>query len=352
LKLAFVAVLSVLASAAHAQSVRVLYDFERGFEGWQLSGECFGRGPEDANYAFGRFSGWRGGRYASTAHSQRGGTIDGSVGRALSETFVIDADSLQFLIGGGRNDGSCELRLLVDGEAVRAQSGNGSDQLTPVAWDVSELRGKEARLELVDERRAGPRGYLLVDQIELVSPEALVPDPEPEPTKKNGPIMTVEGKLPLPPSSSLLPNRSRPANAPLAAPVVNLPVVTPGFFESPISVQLPDGTKTSAKRCIQLEATGYSPDPSENGGLTISSRGTPLGRGIAAVDPKVIPLGSHLWVEGYGYALADDVGSAIKGKRIDLCHATLTEGNAYGRKKVKVWILDSLPSEFLSGDRK
>ena len=141
---------------------------------------------------------------------------------------------------------------------------------TPVAWDVSELRGKEARLELVDERRAGPRGYLLVDQIELVSPES--PEPEPkEPTEKIGPdSWTVEGKLPLPPSSTLLPTRSRSANAPLAAPVVNLPVVTPGFFEAPISVQLPDGTKASGKRCIQLEATGYSPDPSENGGLTIS----------------------------------------------------------------------------------
>jgi 3D (Asp-Asp-Asp) domain-containing protein len=311
----------LLAAGAQAQTVRALYDFERGFDGWKLTGECWGRGPEDAAYVFGRFSGWRGARYASTAHTDRGGIPDSGTGRALSEPFRIEGERIQFLIGGGRNDGSCELRLLINGEPVRARSGNGSDKLEPAVWDVAEFLGKEARLELVDEKRTGPRGYLLVDQIELVSQEAPAPAPVAPVPRANRPLMVVEGRLPLPP-----------------APVS---LADPGFFTSPLSVVLPDGKTATAKRCIILEATGYSPDPSENGGFTVSSRGTPLGRGIAAVDPKLIPLGTRLWVEGYGYALADDVGGAIKGKRIDLCHATLDEGNAYGRKKVKVWILES-----------
>lgn len=331
IKLLGVLALWQVANGAFAQTVRTLYDFERGFEGWQLSGECWGRGgTEDANYAFGRFSGWSGGRYASSAHGASGGIVDSGTGRALSDAFKIEGDRIRFLIAGGRNDGVCELRLLVKGEVVRTQSGNGSDRLEPAQWVVGEFQGQEARLELIDNKRTGPRGYLLVDRIELVSNEES-PRPAPTPVTRplgeaapSRPIMVVEGRLPLPP-----------------APTAPSPAA--GFFASPLSVQLPDGTKATAKRCIQLEATGYSPDPSENGGLTVSARGTPLGRGIAAVDPKVIPLGTKLWVEGYGYALADDVGGAIKGKRIDLCHATLAEGNAYGRKSVKVWILETTP---------
>ena len=324
-RLVLAGVLLLLGSlSAQAQTVRTLYDFERGFDGWKLSGETWGRGPEDASYVFGRFSGWRGARYLSTAHGNRGGAPDSGTGRAVSETFRIDGEKIQFYIGGGYNDGTCELRLIVEDRVVRTQSGNGSDRLEQSFWDVAEFLGKDARLELVDDRRTGPRGYLLLDQIEIVTQETLVPPPNVEPVAPDSgttrQLMVVEGKLPLP----SIPTLSR----------------DPGFFTSPLSVVLPDGKPATAKRCIVLEATGYSPHPSENGGYTITTRGTPLGRGIAAVDPRLIPLGSKLWIEGYGYALADDVGSAIKGKRIDLCHATLEEGNAYGRKKVKVWILE------------
>lgn len=62
--------------------------------------------------------------------------------------------------------------------------------------------------------------------------------------------------------------------------------------------------------------------------------------GVVAVDPSVIPLGTRLYVEGYGNAIAADTGSAIKGNRIDLCFDTLSECNKYGRRTVKVEILD------------
>jgi len=57
--------------------------------------------------------------------------------------------------------------------------------------------------------------------------------------------------------------------------------------------------------------------------------------GVVAVDPRVIPLGTRLNVEGYGNCIAGDTGSAIKGNRIDLCFDTLAECNAYGMRKVK-----------------
>jgi 3D (Asp-Asp-Asp) domain-containing protein len=58
-----------------------------------------------------------------------------------------------------------------------------------------------------------------------------------------------------------------------------------------------------------------------------------------AVDPRVIPLGSLVYVEGYGMGLACDTGSAIKGNRIDLLMASSSQANAWGRRKVVVHVL-------------
>jgi len=62
--------------------------------------------------------------------------------------------------------------------------------------------------------------------------------------------------------------------------------------------------------------------------------------GVAAVDPKVIPLGTMLYVEGYGYARAEDTGGLIKGDRIDLFFETEQECIEWGRKNVKVRIVE------------
>lgn len=94
-----------------------------------------------------------------------------------------------------------------------------------------------------------------------------------------------------------------------------------------------------AVRSIDLVATGYSPDPRENGGYTVTATGLPIGYGAAAVDPRVIPLGTKLYVEGYGYAFACDTGGAIKGHRIDLAYDSYRLANTKGRKRVRAWIL-------------
>ena len=86
-------------------------------------------------------------------------------------------------------------------------------------------------------------------------------------------------------------------------------------------------------------ATAYTPDPKENGGYSGTAMGTKLVRGVVAVDPKVIPLGSVLWVEGYGVCRAEDTGGAIKGKRLDLLFETKKEAYNWGRRKVRVAIL-------------
>ena len=67
-----------------------------------------------------------------------------------------------------------------------------------------------------------------------------------------------------------------------------------------------------------------------------TSSGLPVGWGVAAVDPSVIPLGTHFYVPGYGEAVAADTGSAIIGDRIDLWFPTLAQADAWGRRTVTI----------------
>ena len=71
----------------------------------------------------------------------------------------------------------------------------------------------------------------------------------------------------------------------------------------------------------------------------ITADGRVAGYGVAAVDPSVIPLGTRLFVEGYGMAVAADVGSAIQGNRIDLCFDDPDLARSFGRRTVRVFIL-------------
>lgn len=92
-------------------------------------------------------------------------------------------------------------------------------------------------------------------------------------------------------------------------------------------------------RCMTMMATGYSPYEGSSSGRCAT--GMRAGYGVVAVDPRVIRLGTRLYIEGYGYAVAGDTGGAIKGHRIDLGHTTYSEASAVGRQHVKVWVLDS-----------
>jgi len=91
-------------------------------------------------------------------------------------------------------------------------------------------------------------------------------------------------------------------------------------------------------RWLEMEATAYTPYSPGSYGTT--AMGVPARRGIVAVDPAVVPLGTRLYIEGYGYAVAADVGGAIEGKRIDLCVETEAEAERFGRRMVRVHILD------------
>lgn len=99
---------------------------------------------------------------------------------------------------------------------------------------------------------------------------------------------------------------------------------------------------TSGAETLYMHATAYTANCTGCSGITatgINLKANPNQK-VVAVDPNVIPLGSRVWVEGYGYAVAGDTGGAINGNRIDLFIPSKSEALNFGSRNVKVKILD------------
>ncbi len=116
------------------------------------------------------------------------------------------------------------------------------------------------------------------------------------------------------------------------------------------TIQTSRSGNLSYSKVITANATAY--DASSCGkspshpAYGITATGRKAGYGIVAVDPSVIPLGTKLYIESadgkyvYGTAIAADTGGAIKGNRIDLCFNTRSEAINFGRRPMKVYILN------------
>jgi 3D (Asp-Asp-Asp) domain-containing protein len=103
---------------------------------------------------------------------------------------------------------------------------------------------------------------------------------------------------------------------------------------------LVDGVRNAlhiAGTAMKMVATAYVPFCSGCSGIT--KLGLHAGHGVVAVDPNVIPLGSRLYVPGYGNAVAGDTGGAIRGNRIDLGFNNLGEALRFGRRPITVYVL-------------
>ncbi len=97
-----------------------------------------------------------------------------------------------------------------------------------------------------------------------------------------------------------------------------------------------------SRKVMVMTATAYDPGPRSCGPYANgrTSTGMKAGRGVVAVDPRVIPLGTRLYIEGYGFAVAGDTGRAIKGAKIDLGHDSYSAALRFGRRPVVVHIID------------
>ncbi len=95
-------------------------------------------------------------------------------------------------------------------------------------------------------------------------------------------------------------------------------------------------TMSASAYTAGYESTGKRPgDP----GYGITASGMRAEHGVVATDPSVIPLGTKLYIEGYGYAIAGDTGGTINGNSIDLFYESLDDALRFGRRKVKVYVI-------------
>ena len=153
-------------SPAHAGEDLLIADFEGLRYGeWTVKGKAFGDGP-----ALGTLpgqmevSGYSGRRLVN---SFSGG--DGTTGVLTSPAFTIERNQICFLIGGGMHPGETCMNLLVEGQVARTATGpndkpGGTERLSWQCWDVSDLAGREAVLQIVDQH-TGAWGHINIDQI-------------------------------------------------------------------------------------------------------------------------------------------------------------------------------------------
>lgn len=95
---------------------------------------------------------------------------------------------------------------------------------------------------------------------------------------------------------------------------------------------------TLMKPIGSFEITAYSYHEGNGENYETASQRTPVPYQTVAVDPDVIPLGTHLYIEGIGEVRADDTGGAVKGKVLDL-HVGYDETDSFGRKHRQVYIV-------------
>ena len=154
-----------LAKAAADEDI-LIADFEGNAyaAGWKTEGTAFGTAPAKGTLPNQmEVRGYRGNGLVNTF---LGG--DGSTGKLTSPAFTIERSYISFLIGGGGHDG-LGINLLIDGKIVRTAKGpniadGGSEQLEWHDWDVNDLKGKKAVIEIVDNRTGG-WGHINVDHI-------------------------------------------------------------------------------------------------------------------------------------------------------------------------------------------
>lgn len=117
---------------------------------------------------------------------------------------------------------------------------------------------------------------------------------------------------------------------------------SPGDRERGLStvIQSSDGATLRPIRCLEnVVATGYSAGVAGGGMSNWTATGVRCTYGAVAVDPRVIPLGTKMYIEGYGYGFACDTGGAIKGNHIDLAFDSARAAMNHGKTRVRVWIL-------------
>jgi uncharacterized protein (DUF608 family) len=226
----------------------VFEDFEHGYENWKVEGEAFGMEPAHGTLPNQqRVSGFLG---HGLINSFFGG--DDATGRLVSKDFTIEHRFIRFLVGGGHFPRT-QVRLLVNGQVVRATSGKDNERLEPAAWDVRKFEGKTAHIEIVDDRKGG-WGHVNVDQIEFSDMPG------------NRAVMALLEEL-LPARFSAIPPADKSATS-----------VRPGAYENLVLLPGAKETNSAGGRTLLTRAIGN--------GRVIIANGPVLEPANAAISPQ------------------------------------------------------------------
>jgi fructan beta-fructosidase len=156
-----IAGLLTISAAASAADDLVIADFEGPDYGqWTVVGEAFGPKPAQGELPGQRpVTGFLG---RGLVNTYRNG--DGATGTLTSPPFKIERKYINFLIGGGNRPNEACVNVLVAGKIVRTSTGNNDERLDWELWDVANLIGKQAQIQIVDNATGG-WGHVNVDQI-------------------------------------------------------------------------------------------------------------------------------------------------------------------------------------------
>lgn len=137
------------------------FDFEDAtYQGWTTSGTLQFSLADGARHGQRRVVNLGCGRWLINSWGPDG---DGGRGRGVSPEFTLEGDIITLRVGGGRIPGVVGVRLWVDGRIERTATGGQSEVLVQREWDVRALRGRTARIELLDDSDSG-WGHLIFDE--------------------------------------------------------------------------------------------------------------------------------------------------------------------------------------------
>ncbi|MGN7285198.1 peptidoglycan-binding protein [Shouchella rhizosphaerae] len=235
------------------------------------------------------------------------GEVDGLFG-SLTERAVENFQSDNGIAVDGIAGPATYSKLYYNQKAASAE---------PIKVEEKQAEPKQQSEETSEE----PKAKQNQEPLETVEEEP-VEEPQAEPQAKAEPETQQESKKEEPAEESAPAKSEQPAE------------------EAPKTEE--DSKTTEGTATYQMEATAYSADCNGCSGVTatgIDLKANPNQK-VIAVDPSVIPLGSRVYVEGYGEAIAGDTGGAISGNKIDVFVPSQSDAINFGRKTVKVTVLD------------
>lgn len=232
--------------------------------------------------------------------------------------------------------------LLKGSEKLVQKGANGVVEKT---YEVVKENGKEVKRDLKNEKivKEPTKQVTAVGTKTVVASvsrgmqtKTAAPAPKTESVKQETPVQ--EKKQAVPQQAKAAVKTASVEKTPEPKPE---PKPEPAAKPAPVKAAPAEAEPAGGKE-FYVSATAYTASCTGCSGITatgINLHNNP-GLKVIAVDPSVIPLGSKVWVEGYGNAIAGDTGGAIKGNKIDLFMANKSDALSFGRKQVKVRILN------------